>query len=92
MSFDELNLSMLSHANGFTLWHYTTADRDAEVQRRGYFNKFRDVLHRGDLIIAISDAGGVIRATVLLVAHSAPPGDVLAVEMSEQEPDITVSG
>ncbi len=50
MSFAARDLSVLAYANGFTLWHYTTAD-DA-VTAAGYFNDASDMLRVGDVIIA----------------------------------------
>lgn len=58
MAFAARNLSVLSYANGFTLWHYTTTDNNAAITAAGYFNSAADMLRKGDLIIANVDTGG----------------------------------
>lgn len=58
MAFAARNLSVLSYANGFTLWHYTTTDNNTAVTAASYFNTASDMLRKGDLIIANVDTGG----------------------------------
>jgi len=58
MAFAARNLSVLSYANGFTLWHYTSTDNNTAVTAGGYFNSASDMLRKGDLIIANVDTGG----------------------------------
>ncbi len=58
MAFAARNLSVLSYANGFTLWHYTTTDNNTVVTTAAYFNTASDMLRKGDLIIANVDTGG----------------------------------
>ena len=48
MAYLSKNLSVLAYANGFTLWHYATADLAAEVDTAGYFNAAADMLRAGD--------------------------------------------
>ena len=59
MSFAIRNLSVLSYAQGFTLWHYTeVATARATMDTSGYFNNASDVLAVGDMmIIRGSDIG-----------------------------------
>ena len=38
MAYQSKDLSVLAYANGFTLWHYATADAAAAVDSAGYFN------------------------------------------------------
>ena len=38
MAYNSSNLSALTYANGFTLWHYKTNDTAAVVDTAGYFN------------------------------------------------------
>lgn len=52
MAYDASNLSVLAYANGFTMWHYTTSDDAPTCETIGYFNKARDMLRVGDMIIA----------------------------------------
>lgn len=58
MAFAARNLSVLSYANGFTLWHYTTTDNNTTVTTANYFNAASDMLRKGDLIVANVDTGG----------------------------------
>ena len=57
MAFVQKNLSVLAYANGFTLWHYTTPDKAAEVNATGYFNFAADMLRPGDMILCNSSTG-----------------------------------
>ena len=56
MAFDSAELSVLAYANGFTLWHYRTADRDTDLLPTGpgdgYFAGASELLRPGDQIIA----------------------------------------
>jgi len=58
MAFATRNLSVLSYANGFTLWHYTSTDNNTAVTAANYFNTASDMLRKGDLIVANVDTGG----------------------------------
>lgn len=58
MSFAARNLSVLSYANGFTLWHYTSTDNNTAVTGSNYFNDAADMLRKGDMIVANVDTGG----------------------------------
>lgn len=73
MSFAARNLSVLSYANGFTLWHYTTMD--GNITAPGYFNPAADMLRKGDLIIANVDTGGT-QANKLYFVTSVSGGSV----------------
>jgi len=58
MAYLSKDLSVLAYANGFTLWHYTTAtDAAAAVDTTGYFNDAADMLRVGDIIIANVSGG-----------------------------------
>ncbi len=50
MAYDPKNLSALTYANGFTLWHYRTPDLPSEVDNLGYFNEAARMLRVGDFI------------------------------------------
>lgn len=52
MAYDPNNLSALAYANGFTLWHYRTADDAGDVDTTGYFNAAANMLRLGDFVIA----------------------------------------
>lgn len=55
MAFDLTKLSDISQgtANGFKMWHYTSADAIATVNTSGYFNNASDILSVRDLIIVV---------------------------------------
>lgn len=54
MAFQSKDLSVLAYANGFTLWHYASADAAATVAASGYFNAAADMINTGDLVIVTS--------------------------------------
>ena len=58
MAFAARNLSVLSYANGFTLWHYTSTDNNTTVTTANYFNSACDMLRKGDVILANVDTAG----------------------------------
>ncbi|MBW8267899.1 hypothetical protein [Caldovatus aquaticus] len=61
MPFDALGLTVLTQANGFSLWHYRTADSRAAVLAPGYFAPVADRLHAGDvLIVQAADATALV--------------------------------
>ena len=52
MAYYAQQLSALSYANGFTLWHYRTGDAAADVDTKGYFDAAIHMLRTGDFILA----------------------------------------
>ena len=50
MAYDPAALHALSYANGFTLWHYRTADRTEVVDGSGYFDPAAPLLRNGDFV------------------------------------------
>ncbi|MBP2301586.1 hypothetical protein [Azospirillum picis] len=71
MAYASKDLSVLAYANGFTLWHYTTADAADDVDAAGYFNGASDLLRTGDMLLANCAAGGPPVAGLLVVAANA---------------------
>ena len=67
MAYNPHNLSVLAFANGFTLWHYTTADTADTTDTTGYFNGGADMLRVGDMILANVNTAGTPGAGILLV-------------------------
>ncbi len=65
MSFEAKNLSVLAYANGFTLWHFTSADTD--ISGAGYFNEASDMLRVGDIVIANVDTDGDLATKIYTV-------------------------
>lgn len=53
MPFNPKNLSVVSYADGFTLWHYRTPD--ARVSDPGYFNDAAHLVKAGDVIMVNVD-------------------------------------
>ena len=59
MAYSSSGLSMLSSANGFTLWHYTSTDTVATINTAAYFTGDAvNMLNARDLIIVNSSSGG----------------------------------
>ena len=77
MAYQSKDLSVLAYANGFTLWHFTTADTSATVDTNGYFNAASTMLRVGDIIIANVETAGVMKGGLFLV--SANSGGVVDV-------------
>ncbi|RAU23809.1 hypothetical protein CU669_01595 [Paramagnetospirillum kuznetsovii] len=77
MAYQSKDLSVLAYANGFTLWHYTTADVAATVDTSGYFNAASTMLRLGDIIVANVDTAGALKGGMFLV--SANSGGVVDV-------------
>lgn len=57
MAFKMNDLSVLAYANGFTLWHYRTADPGATVAGAGYFAAAADLVRTGDMMLTATDGG-----------------------------------
>lgn len=52
MAFQNKNLSVIAYANGFTLWHYASADEKvAVITTSGYFDSVKTLMNIGDVII-----------------------------------------
>jgi hypothetical protein len=72
MAFAARNLSVLSYANGFTLWSYTSLDNNTTITTASYFNTGgSDMLRKGDMIIANTDTGGTQVNKIYFVASVA---------------------
>lgn len=71
MAYNASNLSALSYANGFTLWHYKTNDAAADIDTTGYFNEAAAMLRVGDFVFANASASGVVESGVLIVKSNA---------------------
>ena len=70
MAYDASNLSALTYANGFTLWHYKTPDVAADVDNAGYFNEAAAMLRVGDFILANVDVDATMESGVFIVASN----------------------
>ena len=67
MAYAPNNLSALAYANGFTLWHYKTADPAHVVDTTGYFNGAAAMLRAGDFIMANTNTGGSVQSGMFIV-------------------------
>ncbi len=68
MSMNSKNLSVLAYANGFTLWHYKTADAKATVSASGYFNDVANIFNVGDLIVTSMSITGTMETKIYVVS------------------------
>ncbi|MEO1019983.1 MAG: hypothetical protein AAFY56_20180 [Pseudomonadota bacterium] len=59
MAYDSKNLSAISYANGFTLWHYRSEDLASEIDDAGYFNPASKMLRTGDFVFVNSGVEGL---------------------------------
>ena len=59
------NLSVLAYANGFTLWHYKSANDISGITGDNYFGPATDMLSKGDMIMINSfDAARIVMVVV----------------------------
>jgi hypothetical protein len=65
------NLSRLGYANGFTLWHYRTADLAVEVSADAYFNPASRMVCTGDFILLNAQIDSTPAHSVLVVTATA---------------------
>jgi hypothetical protein len=66
MAFAPQDLSVLCYGNGFTLWHYTTADD--LVTGANYFDPAAPYLRVGDIIVCNTDTDGTPAAAFYRIA------------------------
>ncbi|WP_027136337.1 hypothetical protein [Geminicoccus roseus] len=71
MAYKAENLSVLSYANGFTLWHYRTEDVHTTVDGAGYFNVAAKMLRVGDFIMLNAGLGTSPSHGVMVVVANA---------------------
>jgi len=68
MAFKNKDLSVLAYANGFTLWHYTSADTKTDVTVSGYFDDVADTLRKGDMVIVNAGTDGTAENSIMVVS------------------------
>jgi len=51
MAFKHLDMSVIAYANGFTLWHYRSADTIEQISTNYFPKTFADLTANGDLMI-----------------------------------------
>ena len=93
-------LSILAYANGFTLWHYRTADAATALLERetgdpdyvGYFAPACDLLRRGDLVLVSLEAEGAPDVVALVVTEAVPCGFVTVLPAGRAAPVAAIAG
>ncbi len=84
MSFDSSDLTALTSANGFTLWHYRTPDDRAVVVAPGYFAAAEPPLLPGDIVIVqAADATALVP-----IRGSALAGGGVTVDLAGHAPNL----
>lgn len=76
------DLSVLSYANGFTLWHFTTTDAAHDVTAAGYFNSVTHMLRKGDMIVSNLDADAPLPSGALLLVAANEAGTVVVTDLT----------
>lgn len=62
---DPKQISVLSYAQGFTLWHYKLNQGElAQIELPGFFNQFTTMFAPGDILFASGPEGASIRLIV----------------------------
>lgn len=74
MAYDPNNLSALTYANGFTLWHYKTVDLAADVDTTGYFDEAAPMLRVGDFVLANTAIDATVASGVFIVKSNDQSG------------------
>ena len=69
--FDSKNFSVMSYANGFTLWNYSTKDTLTQVKAAGYFNETSPFARRGDMILINASVASSLEPAILSVSSNA---------------------
>lgn len=70
MAYQPENLSALSYANGFTLWHYRTSDNSGDVDTAGYFDGAARMLRVGDFVFLNAGVGVAPMSGVMIVTSN----------------------
>lgn len=90
MAYNQHNLSVLAYANGFTLWHYGTADDGVNLIAPGYFNAASDMLRIGDMMLANCTIGRATGAVIITVS-AVTAGAVLVTSATPLPPAIAAA-
>ena len=88
MPFIANNLSALSAANGFTLWHYRTTDGRTDTEAAGYFTPAAVQVRVGDIILVQANDG----TTMLPVRTGNVTGAAMVLDTLGAPPEIQRSG
>lgn len=86
MSFEAAQFSVLAYANGFTHWHYRSADPLPELLAPTYFMPAAEMLRPGDQITANLQSQGHLGLAHLVVSHITKGEPVLALVAASSTP------
>ena len=87
MSFDPAQFSVLAYANGFTHWHYRSADALAQILAHGFFAPAAEMLRPGDQITVNLTAGDAVGLAYCVVARISDGGPDLALVGASAMPE-----
>lgn len=65
--FNSKNFSVMSYANGFTLWNYSSDDSLETIKGEGYFNETAPFARKGDMILVVAGKETAIEAAILFI-------------------------
>jgi hypothetical protein len=83
MAFQAVDLSCIGFANGFTLWHYRTADGIFEVGKPRYFNHGAHLrFMAGDIIYLHAGAGRTDSFAQLVIVQADPAIGIVTAPLS----------
>ena len=71
MAFRAKDLSSLTYANGFTLWHYRSTDIATDIDTTGYFNPAAAMVRVGDFLLVNTNTGGTSSHGIMVVVANA---------------------
>lgn len=77
MTYNAESLSILSYANGFSLWHYRTQDAISDLLRREYFAPAHKMLRFGDVIYVHQYGMQPEVAQMAVLANNGPEAGIL---------------
>lgn len=72
------DMKLMNSADGFNVYHYTTADTLITVAGAGYFDPFFEQLNAGDLILVTAGLGGTVATQHYVVSASSSAGVTIA--------------
>lgn len=70
MAFKPENFSVLAYANGFTLWHYTSAETVSAIKASRYFNSVSDIVRSGDFVMTNSSTSNTPAHHMLVLKNT----------------------
>lgn len=66
MAFQQINMSVLAYANGFTLWHYISTEETIEqMETENFFKPIQGISNTGDIVMLNGIDGTAVRTLVV---------------------------